>query len=232
MARRPGCTTCRSRRIRWPPTTCGARSRRWRSGAHDAQRLLSQWPDALPGLHRLLFEDGAVTLTLCFGDALALVPKLRLGADAIFLDGFSPARNPRMWDPALMRALGRLARPGATLATWSAAGAVREALHGAGFDVERVAGSAAGKRHRLRGRATASPLARRCAARATAALAGAHRAGGRRRVAGAAVAAGFARRGWQTTVPNRPRRLCAVARHSRCAPITCTCRRTTTRSHD
>ncbi len=166
--------------------------------AHDAQRLLSQWPDALPGLHRLAFEDAAVTLTLCFGDALALVPKLRLAADALFLDGFSPARNPRMWDPALMRALGRLARPGATLATWSAAGAVREALHGAGFEVERVAGHA-GKRHRLRGRyaprwrgaAPPEPPPRWPARTALVVGAG---------LAGAAVAAGFARRGWQATV--------------------------------
>jgi len=164
----------------------------------DARRLLEQWPAALPGMHRVVFEAEAVTLTLCFGDALALVPKLRLAADAFFLDGFAPARNPRMWDPALLRALGRLARPGATLATWSAAGAVREALAGAGFEVERVAGYA-GKRHRLR----AHHAPRWRGARApeppphwparTALVVGAG-------LAGTATAAGFARRGWEVTV--------------------------------
>jgi len=164
----------------------------------DAQRLLAGWPAALPGMHRLAFEADEVTLTLCFGDAPALVPKLRLGADAFFLDGFAPARNPRMWDPALLRALGRLARPGATLATWSAAGAVREALAGAGFEVERVAGHGA-KRHRLRARhaprwrsARPPEPPPRWPAR-TALVIGAG-------LAGAATAAGFARRGWQVTV--------------------------------
>ncbi len=117
----------------------------------DVRRLLAQWPAALPGMHRVAFEADAATLTLCFGDARTLVPKLRLGADAFFLDGFAPTRNPHMWEPALLRTLGRLARPGATLATWSAAGAVREALAAAGFEVERVAGHG-GKRHRLRAR--------------------------------------------------------------------------------
>ena len=36
------------------------------------------------------FEQGRVALTLAFGDARATAPQLRLGADAIFLDGFAP----------------------------------------------------------------------------------------------------------------------------------------------
>jgi len=164
----------------------------------DVRRLLAQWPAALPGMHRVAFEADAATLTLCFGDARTLVPKLRLGADAFFLDGFAPARNPHMWEPALLRTLGRLARPGATLATWSAAGAVREALAAAGFEVERVAGHG-GKRHRLRARhaprwrgaPAPEPLPRWPARRALVVGAG---------LAGAASAAGLARRGWQVTV--------------------------------
>ncbi|MCO5107623.1 MAG: FAD-dependent 5-carboxymethylaminomethyl-2-thiouridine(34) oxidoreductase MnmC [Burkholderiaceae bacterium] len=166
--------------------------------ASDSQRLLAQWPLALPGLHRLAFDADDVTLTLCFGDAAALVPKLRLAADAFFLDGFAPARNPRMWEPALLRALGRLARPGAALATWSVAGAVREALLGAGFEAERVAGHA-DKRHRLRARhaprwrgAPPPEPPPRWPERSVLVVG----AG----LAGAAVAAGFARRGWRATV--------------------------------
>src|SRR5690606_4065040 len=117
----------------------------------DARRLRAQWPAALPGLHVVHFDDTAITLTLGFGNAVKLVPQLRLAADAFFLDGFSPARNPQMWQPQLMRALARLARPGATLATWSAAAAVRDALHDAGFEVERIRGLGE-KRHRTRAR--------------------------------------------------------------------------------
>ncbi|MBN9461536.1 MAG: FAD-dependent 5-carboxymethylaminomethyl-2-thiouridine(34) oxidoreductase MnmC [Burkholderiales bacterium] len=164
----------------------------------DAGQLAAQWPRPLPGLHRLAFVDGAVTLTLCLGEAQALLPRLRLGADAFFLDGFAPARNPAMWQPPLMRALARLARPEATLATWSAAGAVRDALAEAGFAVERLAGHG-GKRHRLRARYAPrwrsfeppAPPPSRPSRSALVVGAG---------LAGAAVAAGFARRGWQVTV--------------------------------
>ncbi|MBV7481350.1 FAD-dependent 5-carboxymethylaminomethyl-2-thiouridine(34) oxidoreductase MnmC [Bordetella sp. BOR01] len=103
-------------------------------------QLADQWPACLPGLHRLEFEDGAVTLTLAFGTAAALAPQLRASVDAYFLDGFAPDRNPDLWQPALMRDLARLAAPDATLATWASAGHVRQALRDAGFQVRRQAG--------------------------------------------------------------------------------------------
>lgn len=96
-----------------------------------------------------------VELRLLFGDAAALLPALTLApdeaVDAFFLDGFSPARNPDLWSPALCRALARLAKPGATLATWSVAGSVRRALSEAGFMVEKRPGFA-DKRQMLVGR--------------------------------------------------------------------------------
>jgi tRNA 5-methylaminomethyl-2-thiouridine biosynthesis bifunctional protein len=101
-----------------------------------AAGLHAAWPLALPGLHRLEFENGRVTLTLVFDDIADALPGLRLAADAVFLDGFAPDRNPEMWTPALMRALARLARPGTTLATYTTARAVRDALAGAGFAIE------------------------------------------------------------------------------------------------
>lgn len=107
-----------------------------------AAQLQAAWPLPLPGLHRLAFEGGAVVLTLALGDVDTLLPKLAVGADAFYLDGFSPARNPDMWAPAVMKRLARLARPGATLATYTAAGFVRRGLASAGFDVTKAAGFA------------------------------------------------------------------------------------------
>ena len=98
-----------------------------------AAQLRAVWPLPLPGLHRLHFEGGHVTLTLALGDIADVLPQLRLAADAFFLDGFAPERNPDMWTPAIMKALARLARPGATAATYTAARTVRDALTGAGF---------------------------------------------------------------------------------------------------
>lgn len=105
-----------------------------------ADTLIARWPPLLPGLHRIDLEGGALTLTLAFGYALDVVPQLTAHVDAFFLDGFSPDRNPDMWSPPLMKALARLAAPGATAATWSSAGDVRRALAEAGFAVRKHPG--------------------------------------------------------------------------------------------
>jgi tRNA 5-methylaminomethyl-2-thiouridine biosynthesis bifunctional protein len=105
-----------------------------------AAELARTWPPPITGLHRLTFETGAVTLTLAFGDARIWIPQLMLGADAFYLDGFAPERNPELWDPPLLRALARLARVDATLASWTVARAVRDALAGGGFETGLRAG--------------------------------------------------------------------------------------------
>jgi tRNA 5-methylaminomethyl-2-thiouridine biosynthesis bifunctional protein len=107
-----------------------------------AEELRSAWPLLVPGMHRLEFESGRLVLTLAFGDAAGLVPQLRLAADAIYLDGFAPARNPDMWSPELLKAVARLAAPDATAATWSVAAPVRAGLRAAGFTAEKRRGFA------------------------------------------------------------------------------------------
>lgn len=101
-----------------------------------AAALQAQWPLLVPGCHRLSFDDERVTLTLFFADVADALAQMRLAADAIYLDGFAPAKNPDMWTQALMKRLARLAASDATAATWSAAAGVREALQAAGFEVE------------------------------------------------------------------------------------------------
>ena len=113
--------------------------------------LLRQWPPLTPGFHRLHFDEGRVTLTLLLGDAQALLPSLVAGVDAVFLDGFAPAKNPDMWSPALLSAVTRLCRDPATLATWSVAGELRHALESSGWTLERRPGYA-NKREMLNGR--------------------------------------------------------------------------------
>jgi tRNA 5-methylaminomethyl-2-thiouridine biosynthesis bifunctional protein len=105
-----------------------------------AEMLASAWPQPLPGLHRLEFERGDVVLTLALGDARALVPQLVVGADAIYLDGFAPSRNPEMWEPALLKSIARCARPGATVATYTSAQSVHASLSSAGFELQVQSG--------------------------------------------------------------------------------------------
>ena len=106
----------------------------------------------IAGLHRCEFEQGRVVLTLALGDARALAPELRLGADALFLDGFAPDRNPEMWEPSLLRSLARLARRDCRVATWSTARARARRACGRGFRQLELAAGFASKRQMLVGR--------------------------------------------------------------------------------
>ncbi|GIX26381.1 MAG: tRNA 5-methylaminomethyl-2-thiouridine biosynthesis bifunctional protein MnmC [Burkholderiales bacterium] len=116
------------------PRDLEAAHRRFPELAALARALIARYPPLLPGFHRRAFEDGRVTLTLCFGEAATMLSSLEARADAFYLDGFAPAKNPRMWSEAVFRELTRLAAPGATAATYTVAGEVRRGLAAAGFE--------------------------------------------------------------------------------------------------
>ncbi|HUU72700.1 MAG TPA: bifunctional tRNA (5-methylaminomethyl-2-thiouridine)(34)-methyltransferase MnmD/FAD-dependent 5-carboxymethylaminomethyl-2-thiouridine(34) oxidoreductase MnmC [Burkholderiales bacterium] len=116
--------------------------REWPQFSELVDQLLAAYPPLVPGFHRLHFDDGRVTLTLLFGDALEMLEELDARADAFFLDGFAPAKNADMWSDALFRQIGRLSAEGATAATYSVAAVVRRGLENAGFSVEKRAGFA------------------------------------------------------------------------------------------
>ena len=111
------------------------------------QTLRAAWPVLVPGMHRLHFDEGRVTLTLVFADVSVglaataarrgcVLPRwLRAGAQSGHVVG------------ANVKALARLAKPGATLATWSVARAVRDALVAAGFAVDKRPGLRRQARH-------------------------------------------------------------------------------------
>lgn len=161
-----------------------------------AGQLAAQWPPLLPGLHRLEFGGGAVTLTLGFGDAQALAPRLSARVDAYFLDGFAPQRNPQMWQTPLLKALARLAAPGATMATWACTGELRQALQEAGFEAHRAPGYG-GKWHMTVGTAAAPGAAAAAPAVADDARHAVVVGAG---LAGAGIAQSLALRGWRVTV--------------------------------
>jgi len=123
---------------------------RWPELAECSAALRRQWPSLLSGAQRLYFDDERVILTLFLGAAETLLPRLRARADAFYLDGFAPDKNPELWSPRICSSLARLAVTGSTLATWTVAGAVREALSAAGFAIEKTPGYA-GKRQMTRG---------------------------------------------------------------------------------
>jgi len=86
------------------------------------------------------FELDDLHFELVVGDARKTVSNMAQNADAWFLDGFAPARNPELWEPQLLADVCAQTAPQGTAATYTAAGAVRRALGEAGFTVERCPG--------------------------------------------------------------------------------------------
>lgn len=162
-----------------------------------ADELAAQWLGLVPGFHRLAFEGGQVLLTLCVGDVQPLLREQDFRADAVYLDGFDPARNPAMWALGTLKGVTRLCRRGARLATWTDAEPVRRDLQACGWQLEPRPGLGSA-RACLAGRydpAWAVPGLEedtpRPAGEAIVVGAG---------LAGAAVAASLARRGWTVQV--------------------------------
>lgn len=125
----------------------------------EMQRALQAFPDLpidvfatdvgtdvlAPALHGPDFE-----LTVVVGDARDTLADWNGHADSWYLDGFSPAKNPELWEDALLAQVAAHTAKDGTVATYTAAGFVRRGLAGAGFTVSRVQGFGR-KRHMTRG---------------------------------------------------------------------------------
>lgn len=161
----------------------------------------------VPGMHRLSFEQGQVLLTLCIGEPQAHLRQLTLAADTVFLDapGLSAASSATEMpmDPHWLKTVARACRQGARLALPKPP--TREALPAAwqallapcGLTLAEPQAQSAllqatyAPRWQPRG---APPLAPSHPTEAIVVGAG---------LAGAAVAASLARRGWQVRVLDR-----------------------------
>ncbi len=168
---------------------------RWPELAEFAAELQGAWPVLVPGAHRLGFDDDRVVLTLFFGDALEMLPKLRAHADAFYLDGFAPSKNADLWSPRIYSSLARLAVTGATLATWTVAGPVRKQLAAAGFLLEKRPGFG-GKHEMTQGVFRVERQSPQRPGRRTAIVIGAG-------IAGCSVAERLAAHDWQITLIDR-----------------------------
>ncbi len=167
----------------------------WTGCAHA---LLAQWPDVLPGQHRLTFDQGRVSLTLLFGDPTQTLPRA-----GFLADGFLSV-NAGGGHESFDGVVALLARHAAPNARWWAA--PDPALHAAwrqvAFVPKRLADDGDGEVGKLmlaqrraevplRGQAALRPRAwdgERSAVVVGAGVAGAH------------VAHALARRGWRVAV--------------------------------
>jgi len=128
----------------------------WPELAEAARALTDAWPAGTPGFHRIDLPEFNAVLDLAVGDAAWALDQWSGPADAWFLDGFSPALNPGMWSDAVMDRIAALSAPGARVATFTVAGAVRRGLSERGFVVEKKPGHGR-KRERLEARLDGAP---------------------------------------------------------------------------
>ena len=87
-------------------------------------QLRALWPPNLPGFHRIVLDDGTVTLDLLVGEAAAVLAQLVARVDHFHV---------QVADATTARTLARLAAPGATLDAAAPDQASVWALTAAGF---------------------------------------------------------------------------------------------------
>jgi tRNA 5-methylaminomethyl-2-thiouridine biosynthesis bifunctional protein len=141
------------------PITAGEARRalgRWPELAGLAGRLAARWPGQARGVHRLELPDLGVIVDVAVAEVADALRAWPGRADAWFLDGFAPARNPAMWRDEVLGLVAARSAPGAAAATFTVAGAVRRGLAAAGFAVEKQPGFGR-KRERLAGRLPGRP---------------------------------------------------------------------------
>ena len=110
-----------------------------------SQQLIAQYPDNPEQDITLNFLNDTVTLQLIFNDATLGLTQLASDrntrfsgiVDAWYLDGFSPAKNPEMWQEGLFQQITRLSKEQATLSTFTVSGKVKRQLISAGFRVQK-----------------------------------------------------------------------------------------------
>jgi tRNA U34 5-methylaminomethyl-2-thiouridine-forming methyltransferase MnmC len=107
-------------------------------GLPGTETLVATWAAASGPVRNL--DLPGIEARVVLGDATETLPAWSGRADAWFLDGFAPARNPDLWSDAILAQVAAHTAPGGTAATYTAAGHVRRGLAAAGFTVERCAG--------------------------------------------------------------------------------------------
>ena len=125
-------------------------------------QLHGNWPTN-SGHYELEFSNAQVTLRLIIRDIEAGLDQLqsmlpsnhltdkKLFLDAVYLDGFNPAKNPQMWTSEVFRSIAHLSGSQTTLATWAVSRRVKDGLIEQGFAVQKLPGFSH-KREMLSGR--------------------------------------------------------------------------------
>ena len=106
------------------------------------KQMLDQIPPRLSGWHRRVFENGKIHLSLFLGEASEgindLANRQKVPIDLCFLDGFSPSKNPDLWNDDIFISLSKILYKNSQVTTFTVAGAVRKKLENIGFKLQRI----------------------------------------------------------------------------------------------
>mgnify|MGYP001593215911 CR=1 FL=1 len=82
------------------------------------------------------YKDKDYEIQLIIGPAEQTITTIKEKVDIVFLDPFSPKRNPELWTREFFNNIFNIMKPGAKLATYSCARVVRDNLKLVGFTVK------------------------------------------------------------------------------------------------
>lgn len=106
-----------------------------------SQKLIKKYPRLIKGLNRINFSKNII-LDIFVGDISEALDELDFRADLWFMDGFSPSKNPQMWDDEIIAKIAELSHKGTILRTYSASSKLRKSLVQNGFKVSPLKGHA------------------------------------------------------------------------------------------
>ena len=118
------------------------------------QALIDSYPPAVKGFHSIELYEGRINLCLMFGDAQEMFNALgesvdqrhsvydKKPIDTWFLNGFSPEKNPAMWQKELCKTIASLSSTETSLTTYLTESEVTKSLNTAGFSVNYKQGFA------------------------------------------------------------------------------------------
>ena len=105
-------------------------------GLEVPEKLKGKYEIVKKAAKALVYKDENYEINIILGDATQTIKTLHKRFDAVFLDPFSPPKNPELWTEEFFKDIKKVMNPGAILATYSCAGVVRRNLKSAGFEVK------------------------------------------------------------------------------------------------
>ncbi len=181
------------------------------------EHLLKHYPLPIQGFHSIEFNQYNLTLTLVFGEALDCLKQCSFLADTWYLDGFAPNKNKALWTSDIAKQVYRLTCDNGTLSTYSAASEVRKSFSHAGFNIEKKLGFGK-KREMLVGTLTNKTSSKSYLLKDKSWLISHSPSTGHKHalvigagMAGTAISAALAKRGWRVTMADKNTSLASEA---------------------